>query len=155
MDDLRVPKQRVQVEVLLPGGTVRQVIVFLAETASAHAGQERLSDLLNGTQDFLPALDTATDQMTFLGRGSIASARVARELEPEVGPAATEQEVEITLVDGKTLRGSITYVRPPERSRLLDELNDSQPFVRLLEKDSVALVNKRHIARIAPLGRPN
>jgi len=38
---------------------------------------------------------------------------------------------------------------PPERSRLLDYLNDTQPFVRLAEKEKVALVNKRHIARVA------
>ena len=149
-DELKVPKRRAQVEVLLPGGAVRQVMVFLGESAHDHAGAERLSDLLNGHVDFVPALDTASNQMTFLGRQSIAAARIARELEGgDEHTIATEHEVEVTLVDGTVLRGLVTFVLPPERSRLLDYLNDAQPFVRLLETDKVALINKRHIARVA------
>ena len=152
-DDLKVPKERVPVEVLLPGGAVRQVVVFLSEFASTHSGRERLSDLLNGHADFLPALDVATDNITFLGRQSIAAARVAAEWEPGEDPSVTEEhEVEITLADGTELHGLVGFVQPPERSRLLDHLNDRQPFVRLVERDKVSLVNKRHIARVAVKG---
>ena len=149
-DELRVPKRRAQVEVLLPGGAARQVTVFLAEYAPRHSGPERLSDLLNAENDFVPALDVATDTMTFLNRHGIAAARVGREWELGEESAAGEQhEVEISLVDGSTLRGVVSFVMPPERSRLLDYLNDAQPFVRLAETERVSLVNKRHIARVA------
>ena len=149
-DDLKVPKQRAQVEVLLPGGAVRQVVVFLSEFASTHTGPERLSDLLNAQDEFVPAVDTATDAMSFLGRHTIAAARVAGEWEPPEPVARGElHDLEITLVDGSILRGTVSIVMPPERSRLLDWLNDPQPFVRLAEKEKVALVNKRHIARVA------
>src|SRR3954468_14425956 len=120
-DELRVPKHKVAVEVLLPGGAARQVMFFLAEFAGSHAGHERLSDLLNGAAEFVPALDLATDNMSFLGRRSIAVARVGAEWEPPEDPAlATEHPVEVALVDGSVLRGRVAFVMPPERSRLLD-----------------------------------
>jgi len=149
-DELRVPKRRAQVEVLLPGGAARQVTVFLAEFASRHTGPERLSDLLNAADDFVPAVDVLTDSMTFLNRHGIAAARVAREWElGEDLSGGDQHDVEITLIDGTILRGTVAFTMPPERSRLLDYLNDTQPFVRLAEKEKVALVNKRHIARVA------
>jgi len=149
-DELRVPKRRAQVEVLLPGGAARQVTVFLAEFAGGHAGHERLSDLLNAAGEFVPAVDVATDAMTFINRQSVAAARVAREW--EIGDdlaGGEEHEVEIALSDGTSLRGTVHFVLPPERSRLLDFLNDAQPFVRLAQEDKVTLVNKRHIARVS------
>jgi hypothetical protein len=150
-DELTVPKRRVQVEVLIPGGGARQVIVFLAEFAQTHSGPERLSDLLNAQAEFVPALDVATDTMMFLGRHSIAAARVAHEWElgeqPEEG---AQHEVEIALTDGTPLRGSVFFLLPHARSRLLDYLNDAQPFVRLAEPEKIALINKRHIARVTP-----
>jgi len=149
-DDLRVPKRRAQVEVLLPDGSAREVTVFLAEFAPRHSGPERLSDLLNAADDFVPALDVAADAMTFLNRHGIAAARVGREWElAEEAPSGEKHEVEITLVGGTTLRGTVTVVLPPGRTRLLDFLNDAQPFLRLAESEKIALVNKRHIARVA------
>jgi hypothetical protein len=149
-DELRVPKRRAQVELLLPGGGVRQVMVFLAEFASGHAGHERLSDLMNGPNDFLPALDLSTDTMSFVGRAGIAAARVGQDWESSYGLGdAEEHEVEIELSDGTALRGIVQFELPPDRSRLLDYLNDSRPFVRLDEGEKVILVNKRHIARVA------
>ena len=149
-EDLKVPKRRAPVEVLLPGGAARQMTVFLAEFASTHSGPERLSDLLNAQDEFVPALDIATDTMSFLARHSIAAARVARQWEVGEELAGTEEEeVEITLTSGATLRGTLRFALPPGRSRLLDHLNDAQPFVRLEEGEKVALVNKRHIARVA------
>jgi hypothetical protein len=149
-EELRVPKRRAQVELLLPGGGTRQVMFFLAEFAGTHAGHERLSDLVNGAHEFLPALDLATDTMSFVGRAGIAAARVGLEWDTRYGLGdAEEHEVEITLADGTALRGIVQFELPPERSRLLDYLNDSQPFVRLDEGEKVALVNKRYIARVA------
>jgi hypothetical protein len=149
-DDLRVPKRRAQVEVLMPGGAARQVTVFLSEFASRHNGPERLSDLLNAEEDFIPAVDATTDTVVFLNRHGIAAARIAREWEiSRDEPPGEQHELEIALVDGTTLRGAVTVVLPPEHARLLDFLNDAQPFVRLAEREKVALVNKRHIARVA------
>jgi hypothetical protein len=148
-DELRVPKGRAEVQVLLPGGGTRQVMVFLSEFAGTHAGHERLSDVLNADGSFLPALDVTSDTMSFLARDAIAAARVGREWEASSDlTGAEEAEVEITLTNGEKLRGHIDFILPPGRARLLDHLNDPRPFVRLDEGAQVALVNKRHIARV-------
>lgn len=150
-DELKVPKRRAQVEVLVPGGAARQVTMFLAEFASTHSGHERVSDLLNASEgEFLAVVDAASDAVQFLNRQSVAAARVSSEWESDENLAGGEEhQVEIALIDGSELRGTVRYVMPPERSRLNDYLNDAQPFVRLAQDEKVTLVNKRHIARVA------
>lgn len=151
MDDLKVPKRRVAAEVLLPGGTVRRIALFLSSDASHHTGPERPSDLLNGGDDFVPAFDEEAQAMSFLHRAGLAGVRVAGELEHEASEELTlptEHEVEVLLGNGQLLRGLVTYLRPTERSRLVDFLNEPEPFFRLVEGSSTVLVNKRHVARV-------
>ena len=156
MEELRVPKRRVEAEVLLASGVTRRVAVFLADSAPGHAGAERFSDLLNGREDFIPAFDVALDAITFVNRTGVVVARVAPHHESDRADditIPTEHEVEIGLLDGSALRGLVSYVMPADRSRLNDFLNAAPPFFRLLERDAVALVNKRHVARVVPLSR--
>lgn len=154
MDELRVPKHRIAAQVLLPGGATRSISLFLAEAAQDHDGPERPLDLLNGRADFLPALDEATGLMTFLNRTAVSAVRVASEVEPEELPTIpTEHEVELLLSDGAVLRGIVSFVRPTPHARLVDVLNEPTPFLRIVEEDAVALVNKRHVARVALLAR--
>jgi hypothetical protein len=149
-DELRIPKRRAQVELLLSGGARLVVGFFLAEFAGTHAGHERLSDLLNGRDNFLPAFDLGSETMTFVARKSIAAAMVGPEWEPATDVGEAERhEVEIVLLNGTALHGALQFLLPPDRSRLLDHLNDAQPFLRLEQADRVVLVNKRHIARVS------
>jgi hypothetical protein len=156
VEELRVPKRRVPVEVVLPGGTARRVILFLAEAAPGHEGPERPSDLLNGSGAFVPALDEASGGMTFLNRSSIALARVPADAEPEPGVGftiPTEHEVAVRLLDGTELGGLVSYVLPPERSRLGDFLSEPAPFFRLLERGGVTLVGRAHVASVTIVAR--
>jgi len=151
MEELRVPKKRVRVELMLAGGTVRSVDMFLTEFAASHSGAERLSDLLNGLVEFIPVVDNASKAVFFLNRTSVAVARAATEVEGEDAgqhTIPTEHDVEITVVGGAKLRGLITYVMPPDRSRLTDYLNEPTRFIKLAERDGVALINKSHVTFI-------
>jgi len=155
MSDLRVPKHKKPVEIVLPGGGVRPLTLFLAEAAPDHAGPEVPLDLLNGRDEFIPAFDEAAGTMTFLHRPGVPVLRVARALdagEPDV-TLPTEDEVEVQLLDGTALVGLVSFVRPPDRSRLVDVLNEPEPFFRLLQGDQVAYVNKRHVVYVSLRGR--
>lgn len=155
MDELRVPKRRVEVEVALPGGARRRVHLFLAEAAAGHAGPERVEDLLNGRAEFVPAVDEDGGTV-FLHRAALAVVRAPRAGDADDEEATTlptEHEVEAWLQDGSRVRGLVSYVRPPDRGRLVDVLNEPPPFLRLLETDAIALVNKRHVVRVALLSR--
>ncbi len=113
-------------QIVLPGGEARDVAVFLAEA------------------------------VTFVHSVAIAVARVdARHELREVDRLTmrTEHAVEIRLVDGQRLQGLFSYVQPEGRNRLTDFLNDAPPFLRLLQGDMVALVNKRHVAYVEALSR--
>lgn len=151
MDELRVPKRRVPAEVLLPAGAARRIALFLSSAASHHSGPERPSDLLNGGDDFIPAFDEEAQVMSFLHRAALAAVRTDGELELADDDALslpTEHEVEVLLGSGQLLRGLVSYVRPPDRSRLVDFLNEPEPFFRLVEGAATVLVNKRHVARV-------
>jgi hypothetical protein len=157
LESLSIPKRRVAAQFVLPGGSSRDVAVFLAEAAPGHSGGERLSDLLNNSgSQFIPAVDAETNNMTFVRCENLALARVAAEFEPNAVDQftiPTEHEVEVRLVDGQRLRGLITYVLPEAHSRLTDYLNSSPPFIPLLEGERVALINKRHVAYVETLRR--
>jgi len=142
------------VEIVLPGGTPRRLALFLAEAAPDHDGPEVPLDLLNGRDDFIPALDEESGAMSFLHRAGVAALRVDRALDadPDDLTLPTEHEVEVLLQDGTSLIGLVSYVRPPDRSRLVDVLNESPPFFRLLQGDLVAYVNKRHVSRVSLRG---
>ncbi|MGB8931612.1 MAG: hypothetical protein WCC48_10240 [Anaeromyxobacteraceae bacterium] len=152
MDDLRVPKRRIPVEIILPGGAARRMTLYLSEVASDHTGPERPSDLLNGGDDFVPAFDEAGKAMTFLNRSTISAVRLDPALDADVDEEVTlptEHEVEVLLQDGTTLRGLVTFLRPTQRSRLVDFLNEAPPFFRLIDASTLVLVNKRHVVRVS------
>lgn len=157
MDDLRVPKRRVSVEVVLPGGATRRVALFLSGSAAGHGGPETVSDLLNGGDDFIPAFDEDAAAMAFLHRQAVAVARLPAADEPDPAGQATiptEHEVEVALADGSRLRGFVSFVLPPERARLVDFLNaDRGRFFRLAEAGGVALVSRAHVASVTLLPR--
>ncbi len=151
MADLTVPKRRVSVATTLAGGSRREVTVFLAEAAPGHAGGERLSDLLNGASDFIPALESETRQMTFLARGAVMIAEADAEAERTGLDELTipnEHAIEMTLMDGRTLRGHVSYVLPPDHARLADFLNDGTLFLPLHAGSRVLLVHKRYVTRV-------
>ncbi len=153
MQELRVPKRRTPVELVLADGTPRKVLVFLAEFAARHSGAERLSDLLDGESEFIPAVEASTNAVFFLHSTSVAVARVASSVEGDDGQhtSPTKHEVEITLIGGARLRGHVAYVMPPDRSRLTDYLNSEPRFIKLIEQEGVALVNKQHVTLIEAL----
>jgi hypothetical protein len=156
MDDLRVPKRRIPVEMLLPGGASRQTTLFLSEVAADHTGPERPSDLLNGGDDFVPAFDETGKAMTFLNRSAISAVRLDPALDADLDEDVTlptEHEVEVLLQDGTPLRGLVSFLRPAERSRLVDFLNEAPPFFRLIDGAVLVLVNKRHVVRVSLLPR--
>jgi hypothetical protein len=154
MDDLRVPKRKVLVEIVLVGGSTRRTWLFLAEAAPDHDGPELPHDLVNGPGPFVPGVDDGSGEVAFLNLGAVAVVRLPRELDAgeDAFDLPTEHRVALTLLDGSRLQGIISYVRPGG-ARLVEVLNEPPPFVRLIEAGGVALVNKRQVARVDLLSR--
>lgn len=152
---LRVPKRRTSVEFVALDGAMQRVDVFLAESASTHVGPERLSDLLRRAESFVPAAEVGSGLPVFLNLANVLLVRAPYEAdagEQEEHNLPTEHEVDVILSSGSSVRGLVSYLEPPERSRLSDHLNDPRPFLRLIDGTQLLFVNKRHIARVVPVG---
>jgi hypothetical protein len=148
MSDAKVPKIRVPVEFAFSGRVVR-ADVFLSEYGPGHEGPERISDLLLGGDDLLPAM--VEDHVLLVGCASLLFVRVD---ESEVGTGGVPREgtveipVDVTLDDGSRHVGAFRAAGPPGRSRLQDYLNGSPRFVPLFAASRVTWLNRRRIQTI-------
>jgi len=154
--EYRVAKKEVTAEVTIAGEKLAVLRLFLAGRTRHHAGDERPSDLLNGPDMFLPAIDRK-GKLRLLRRDAVVVITVPAEYEPgaegpkaEVGPLPPSRhaEVEVILEGGAAIRGTVEYDMPESRSRLLDFLNREDRCLAVRHKGQVHLVNKRHIARV-------
>ena len=110
-------------------------------------------DLLNdGNDPFLP-MGLANGDVLLVQKSQIAV--VGTEL-PEVDDSVERgvvgMHVELGLIDGSTLNGSIFPEVRMGRPRLVDILNDSkQAFIALFGTDQLQIVNRALIAHARPL----
>ena len=158
VDAYRIPKRKVPVTVIFPGKPAVQVKIFLGDCAQTHAGNERPSDLLNGSDSFFPAAGTQ-DGIMFIHSDalSLLSVNAAIEFREDVFRAetvatneTTRLDVEVELEDGTRIEGIISYLMPENQRRQQDVLNLEDRFLILRDGDEARLINKRRIARIAP-----
>jgi hypothetical protein len=158
-DEYRVAKKEVMAEVTVAGEKPAVLTLFLAGRTRHHAGDERPSDLLNGPDAFLPAIDRK-GKPRLLRRDAVIVITVPAAHEPGAEgpeaeaaplPSSRHAEVEVILVGGAAIRGTVEYDMPESRSRLLDFLNREDRCLAVRHAGQVHLVNKRHIARVNPL----
>lgn len=157
--EYRVAKKEVPAEVTIAGEKPAVLTLFLAGQTRQHAGDERPSDLLNGPDLFLPAIDRK-GKLRLLRRDAVVLITVpdahepgAEGPEPDAGPLPPSRhaEVEVILQGGTAIRGTVEYDMPESRSRLLDFLNREDRCLAVRHKGQVHLVNKQHIARVNAL----
>lgn len=148
MSEFRVPKRQVEVELSVVGVGKMRLSLFLSEFASHHEGSELVSDLFNGDSEFIAGKDVASGRAVVIRRGAALLVRVPREFERNA-EGDYEREVTLTLEDGQSVSGVMSYVMPPESSRPVDYLNDGAPlFFPVRTGDEVALVNKSRVSRV-------
>ena len=154
--EYRVAKKEVIAEVTIAGEKPAVLTLFLAGQTRRHAGEERPSDLLNGPDIFLPAIDH-TGKVRLLRRDAVVVMTVPAEHEPGAAgpeaetaplPSSRHAEVEVILESGAVIRGTVEYDMPETRSRLIDYLNREDRCLAVRQAGRVHLVNKRQIARV-------
>lgn len=154
--EYRVVKKEVTAEVTIVGEKPAVLRLFLAGQTRLHTGDERPSDLLNGPDPFLPAIDRK-GKLRLLRRDAVVVITLPDGHDPgeegpqsEAGPLPTSRhaDVEVILESGAAIRGTVEYDMPESRSRLLDFLNREEQCLAVRHKGQIHLVNKRHIARV-------
>lgn len=152
--EYQIPKRKIRATVCCPGQADRETWLYVGETAECHFGPERPSDLLNGSNPFIPATD---DDGTFflLQRDAISVCTIAAEAEAGAAPteegaeAAISYAIRVRMVGDREVAGTLTFVRPEGQRRLQDGLNGSEPFFTVMDGDRVHLVSRRHVIWIA------
>jgi len=145
---LKVPTNRVTVELALHGGERRRVELFLAEHEAHAFRQQSLADLLEEDRMFLPAHAVAEDALVVFNKRSVAWLAIDQDEEhdsEEIELFDEDHLVEIKMRDGTALAGEMQYSPPEGRSRLADHLNDGSQFVCLLGDKRTYFVNKAFV----------
>ena len=151
-DDYRIEKTRRRVEVTLANARRLDGDVFVQSFARFRSGPEEPFDLLNDDDPFLP-VGLPNGDVLLVQKSQIAV--VGTEL-PEVDDSVERgvvgMHVELGLIDGSTLNGSIFPEVRTGRPRLVDILNDTkQAFIALFGSDQLQLVNRALIAHARPV----
>ena len=154
--EYRVPKREIPAEASFLGHPDRVLRLFVNERAARHEGEERLSDLLNGPGEFLPALEPP-GKVVLVRKEALTLLTVSAEIEfpgaNEAAPAGCSRvRAEIILQDGTQVRGEVEFAMPEGRARLVDFLNLPERFFAVLDAPVARLVNKHCIVRVSILG---
>ncbi len=156
-----VPKHKVMAQVILQGHPPFTVWLYISERAENHFGCERPSDLLNNPNEFLPVSDE-DDRLILLQKDALMLIAVPAEYEAgasypeevELAGLTITQGLELLLIDGTALRGTVTYLRPDGGQRLQDFLNTADNFIAIRDNEMVQLVSRKCIASISPALEP-
>jgi hypothetical protein len=153
---LRVRKEPFEVELTLAGRSPRHVELFLAEHASDRFDRQRVLDLLEQADAFLPARDVETGQWETLNARAVVWIGMSRPLLGGEGSADELFEyrkfVSVALEGGGSLEGEILYSAPDGGTRLVDFLNRPERFLKVWDGDRLYLVNKESVLRVVENG---
>jgi hypothetical protein len=148
----RFEKRRVEALVTLVGGETTRGCFFLG-SAHSHDGPERVAELLNDTDGFVPfelSLGSGDDHVVLYNRAMIVTVRLADNegaLEPGYD-VAPRRELSILLSDGQRVRGSVRVYQPEGHYRLSDWTRQPQTFRYLETADATLIVNAAHIVAV-------
>ena len=143
----------------MAGGPPRPVEVFLAEHSAREFRRQRVLDLLEHVQAFLPARDVTTGAWEIFNKDSVLWIGVP------LSPKGTEAEglseelfefrrpVRVDLIGAPPLEGELLYSAPEQSTRLIDYLNEPGRFVRLWAAERLYLINKAFVLRVVEPGQ--
>ena len=146
---MKINKLRRRAKVRGSEGSEIDVNFFLREIAENHSGREIILDILNSKAIFISVERLNTNEVFFLNRRKVVCVELhERDLIEEM-MLAPEIPVQVTLVNGQSIKGSFFLEMPPERSRLSDYLNLSPQFIYLCRKNADIIINKSYMFSVS------
>ena len=150
--EFRVEKRREAAEITLTTGSSISGAFFLAGSSHAHAGSERVGDLLNFEAGFFPfAIDGGGTEL--INRAHVLKVILPTPvIESQLDAAydvATRRNVSLLLTNGERVNGIVAVHRPPGRDRLSDFARLEERFRYLELPDRTILVNSAHIVAMS------
>jgi hypothetical protein len=150
--NLRIPKQRVDVQICDDRGRIHRGGIFLDQSMSEDRPPQRVQDLLKERR-FVPVQEG--DGVWFIQRARISWIRMSlfsavKELDPAVEQSdkSVESKVVLEFVDGSSIRGVLRYLRPESACRVSDYIEQSVGFIPVRTPDDLYLVNLDRVVRL-------
>jgi|GEM_PF-5748160 len=150
-EELKVPKDRIAVELGLRNGARRTGHLFLAENEAHAFRHESVTDIMLDERTFLPVSMVDGDEWVFVNKSAIGYLAMGRLDHEDLRLFDQDVDVQVCLRDGSELSGSLLYSARTEQSRLIDFLNSDTPYVRLYGPDTIFIVDKHFIDSVAQL----
>lgn len=148
-----IPRVAVQATLLLTDGERRPGEIYVMERVPHHSGHETPLEMLNRPEGFFPFRPVGEGPVLLVTKAHTIILSVATDdtaQDPARLSAAKLVAVELTLVDGSTLRGFASAELPEQHSRLLDYLNDARPFFAVSADEEFHFVNRAHVLYARP-----
>lgn len=147
MEDQKITKNRRSVSFTLADGSRIEGYVFLSLYEAGHEGPQRVGDLLNNVDAFIP-VDTP-DGMLHLNIGNIVSAETPiLEEKNDLMTLGAGHNVLITTSLGSVIDGEVFVNLPHERNRVSDYLNHGERFFRVFLAEKIVYIGSRFILTV-------
>jgi hypothetical protein len=147
MDDQRIIVETCQIEMVMVNGLRIHGETFLQLQGVYLTGPQRVGELLNGDETFLPV--RAGSQVQLVNLEQVVSVSLAAEL--EFDPLLTlgeEHRVRVEPVAGDAIEARIFVNLPGDKSRVKDFLNKKTRFLLFLDNDRVIYFARERILRV-------
>jgi len=156
MQQLAVEKRTVAVTIMFADGQTLDGELFLSQMAKRRLGKETVLDFMNEEQDFFPLKVAGDSSVRMINKARVAEVgvAVAVELEDEETTKAVAKQERMTVVfrTGHQLAG-IGYIEmPPQKSRIIDFLNQGSQFFLVKADDRAHVCNRSQISYVIPGG---
>lgn len=150
MSELKVPTVALMADVTFVDGRSFRGRIFVPAGASHHGGAMRVAEWLNQPLPFFPFLPDESELPVLLGKQQVLVVSVAGTLG---GVPASEQapgsERRVVVECGpRAIEGRLLIQLPANQRRVLDYLNQPEPFLTLRDGDREHFVQKQHVTRV-------
>jgi len=153
MPGFAIPRVSVPASLLLTDGERRPGEIYVMERVPQHSGPETPLEMLNRPEGFFPFRPEGNGKILLVTKAHTITLSVATDnaaQDPARLSAAKLVALELTFIDGSTLNGFATAELPEYHSRLLDYLNDSNPFFAVSAGEEFHFVNRAHVLYARP-----
>lgn len=147
MEEQKIAKNRRQVIFTLADGRELEGEVFLSLYEAHRQGSQRVGELLNGEETFLPVKTSAGT--VHLNVANIIKAVTQEDAERhDLMMLGKKYTVRITTLHGEAIEGDIFVDLPQDRSRVSDYLNRPERFLRVFVPGHIVYVAARFILEV-------
>ena len=141
MNERKIKKESLEVFFKLSDGNEIRGNVFLRLHEANHTGPQRVWELLNAKDPFIPV--ETHRKVIFLNSSQIVSAMIRSELEEdELVKLGEKRTIQINTILKEEVEGDIFVSLPEDRHRVKDYLNQSEKFFLLFQPDKILYVKK-------------